>query len=146
MAIRNKCYNTCFYLQDRFSIRKLFLVRHGTLRILSWWAEPIHIIWIYMKLTRMYFCTHVWAGGRHLKIWFTSRFGFIINDLLFLLSYQFVVLHFCINCSSFTKIHKYHRLFIETMFYIVIFSFSSCKLLHQTHLKAKVSENLFQGK
>jgi hypothetical protein len=47
MAIRNKCYNSCFYLHDRFSIRKLFLVRHGTLRILSWWAEPIHI-WIWM--------------------------------------------------------------------------------------------------
>jgi hypothetical protein len=44
---KHKCYNTCFYLHDRFSIRKLFLVRHGTLRILSWWAEPIHIwIWI----------------------------------------------------------------------------------------------------
>jgi hypothetical protein len=30
-----------------FVIRKLFLVRHGTLHILSWWAEPIHI-WIWM--------------------------------------------------------------------------------------------------
>ena len=49
MVIRNKCYNTCFYLHDRFCIRKLFLVRHGTLRILSWWAEPIHTcIWIWM--------------------------------------------------------------------------------------------------
>jgi hypothetical protein len=41
------CYNTCFYLHDRFSFRKLFLVRHCTLHILSWWAEPIHI-WIWM--------------------------------------------------------------------------------------------------
>jgi hypothetical protein len=40
MAIRNKCYNTCCYLHDRFSIQKLFLVRNGTLRILSWWADP----------------------------------------------------------------------------------------------------------
>jgi hypothetical protein len=47
MAIRNNYCNTCFYLHDRFSIRKLFLVRHGTLRILSWWVEPIHI-WIWM--------------------------------------------------------------------------------------------------
>jgi hypothetical protein len=30
MAIQNKCYNTCFYLHDRFSIRKLFLVGHGS--------------------------------------------------------------------------------------------------------------------
>ena len=35
MAIRNKCYNTCFYLHDRFSFRKLFLVRHCTLHILG---------------------------------------------------------------------------------------------------------------
>jgi hypothetical protein len=41
------CYNTCFYLHDQFSVRKFILVRHGTLRILSWWAEPIHI-WIWM--------------------------------------------------------------------------------------------------
>jgi hypothetical protein len=47
MVIRNKCHNTCFYLHDRFRIRKLFLVRHDTLRRLSWWAEPIHI-WIWM--------------------------------------------------------------------------------------------------
>jgi hypothetical protein len=32
MVIRNKCYNTCFYLHDGFRIRKLFLVRHDTLR------------------------------------------------------------------------------------------------------------------
>ena len=53
MAIRNKCYNTCFYLHDQFSIRKLFLVRHGTLRILSWWAEPIHI-WIWMPNMKIF--------------------------------------------------------------------------------------------
>ena len=35
MAIRNKCYNTCFYLHDRFRIRKLFLVCHDTLRRLA---------------------------------------------------------------------------------------------------------------
>jgi hypothetical protein len=35
MVIRNKCYNTCFYLHDRFRIRKLFLIRHDTLRRLS---------------------------------------------------------------------------------------------------------------
>jgi hypothetical protein len=27
MAIRNKCYNTCFYLHDRFSIRQLFIIK-----------------------------------------------------------------------------------------------------------------------
>jgi hypothetical protein len=32
MVIRNKCYNTCFYLHNRFRIRKLFLVRHDTIR------------------------------------------------------------------------------------------------------------------
>jgi len=47
MVIRNKCYNTCFYLQDRFRIWKLLLVCHNTLRRLSRWAEPIHI-WISM--------------------------------------------------------------------------------------------------
>jgi hypothetical protein len=32
MVIRNKCYNTCFYIHGRFRIRKLFLVRQDTLR------------------------------------------------------------------------------------------------------------------
>jgi hypothetical protein len=32
MVIWNKCCNTCFYLHDRFHIRKLFLVCHDTLR------------------------------------------------------------------------------------------------------------------
>jgi hypothetical protein len=47
MVIRNKCYNTCFYLHDQFRIRNLFIVHHDTLRRLSWWTEPIHI-WIWM--------------------------------------------------------------------------------------------------
>jgi hypothetical protein len=53
-SIRNKWYNTCFYLHYRFSIRKLFLVRHSTLRILSSWAEPIHI-WIWMPNIKTYY-------------------------------------------------------------------------------------------
>jgi hypothetical protein len=47
MVIRNKCYNTCFYLHDQFRIRNFFIVRHDTLRRHSWWTEPIHI-WIWM--------------------------------------------------------------------------------------------------
>ena len=35
MVIRNKCYNTCFYLYGWFRIRKLFFVRHDTLRRLA---------------------------------------------------------------------------------------------------------------
>jgi hypothetical protein len=35
MVIRNKCYNTCFYLHDRFSIQQLFLL------------FPYFSVWIY---------------------------------------------------------------------------------------------------
>jgi hypothetical protein len=36
MVIRNKCYNTCFYLHGRFRIRKFFLVRNPC-RLISIW-------------------------------------------------------------------------------------------------------------
>jgi len=51
-VIRNKCYNTCFYLHDLFRIRKLFLVCHDTLRRLSRWAEPIHIWKTFTRILR----------------------------------------------------------------------------------------------
>jgi hypothetical protein len=68
MAIRSKCYNTCFHLHDRFSIRKLFLVLHGTLRILSWWAEPIHI-WIWMPNMKNFttMCYYDWSKLGYLQ-------------------------------------------------------------------------------
>jgi hypothetical protein len=76
MVMRNKCYNTCFYLHDRFCIRKLFLVRHDTLRRLR--AHVCHVhLYIYLPtLNKIYLLTYI-----HLKIWMHEIF--FLSDILF---------------------------------------------------------------
>ena len=66
MVIRNKCYNTCFYLHDRFRIRKLFLVRHDTLhgRSLSIYGSECQI---WKTFTTM-FTTNISAGKQRKKM------------------------------------------------------------------------------
>ena len=57
MVIRNKCYNTCFYLHDRFRIRKLFLVCHDTLhgRSLSIYGSECQIWKLLLRCLQLTF-------------------------------------------------------------------------------------------
>jgi hypothetical protein len=56
-------------LHDRFRIRKLFLVRHDTLRRLSWRAKPIHI-WIWMPIWKTFttICTGYVIVSRYMYL------------------------------------------------------------------------------